>query len=110
MLSAALILTYALATNDSLGVHSQGPPFKDQGLRLEIHKVLPHGFYADLIPYVFKSKDEPTVGNGGATLRIGWENKHFGLALMHNSEHNFDRVSRGGNINLNMVELKWKLK
>ena len=110
MLTAALVLSFALSTNDSLGVHSQGPPFKDEGLRLEIHKVLPHGFYADLIPYVWKSRDETTVGNGGAVLRVGWENEHVGVALRHLSEHNFDRPTPGGNVNVNMFEVKWKLK
>ncbi len=110
MFTASLIFAYALSTNDPLFIRSHSAPYRDEGVRLEIHAPLPHGFYLDVAPYMWKSREHSVGSNGGATLRIGWENKYLGVALMHKSEHNFDRVSRGGHIDVNMVEVEWKLK
>lgn len=108
MFVAELVLTYALATNDPLRIREQGPPYRESGARLEIHKPLDYGFYFDLIPYVWNGTAD-RIGNGGAIFRLGWMGDHFGVSFFHQSEHNFDRTSQGGHLEFDAIEVRWKL-
>lgn len=108
MFTATLIVTYALSTNVPLYVREQGPPYRESGVRLELHKTLPYNFYFDLDPYIWNGRGD-RIGNGGAIARLGWMGKYFGVSFLHQSEHNFDRKTLVRHIEFDAIEVRWRM-
>lgn len=107
-LLAELVLTYAFQSNNPISLGDRSNIFRDYGVRVELSDKLNYGFYYNLSPYIWRSKEENQVGSGGAILILGLEKGRFAIQYYHNSEHRFDGFT-GPPLNVDMIELKVKL-
>ena len=105
-LQAKLVFTYALFSNVPLRVRDDGPPLRQSGVRLAIHKPIWVGLFIDLEPYLWNAPED-RIGNGGAVFRLGWQGETFGVNLEHESQHNFDSPSIGGHYEWDAINVIW---
>ncbi len=102
-------IALALQTNAGLYLNEITPYTEDLVVSLKIEERFENsGFFAKLEPYVSKSKQQSSIGNGGAFAGIGWENDKYRIELKHHSKHNMDIETKHGSLNVDQVVLTFK--